>query len=52
VNGAPAVDGSNILIESFNGGQGSKISVISIPEPSSVLLSLLGVAFLSTHRKR
>jgi len=52
VNGAPAVDGSNILIESFNGGQGSKISVISIPEPSSVLLSLLGVAFLSTNRKR
>ena len=50
VNGAPAVDGVNIVIEAFNGASGSRITVI--PEPSSSLLIVLGgLAFTARRRQ-
>lgn len=52
VDGAPALAGSNILIESFNGGSGSRITVIPIPEPSSALLSALGLVALTARRRK
>ncbi len=50
VDGAPAVDGVNILIEPFNGAAGSQIT--AIPEPSSaVLLGFAGLALALRRRK-
>ena len=51
VDGAPAVDGVNIMIESFNGNLGSRITVIPIPEPSSILLSALAGFGLLIRRR-
>lgn len=50
VDGAPAVDGVNIMIEAFNGASGSRVTVI--PEPTSTLLITLGgLAFVVRRRK-
>ncbi len=50
VDGAPAVEGANILVESFNGASGSRVTVIPVPEPSSVLLG--GIAALAVLVRR
>ena len=52
VDGAPAVDGVNILVAPFNGASGSQVTVASIPEPSSLLLSALAGFGLLARRRR
>ncbi len=52
VDGLPAVEGGNILVEAFNGASGSRVTVIPVPEPSSILLTgLAGLGFLIRRRR-
>jgi len=52
VDGAPAVDGVNVLVEDIVGTPGSRVTVIPIPEPSSIFLTAFaGLGFLVRRRR-